>query len=145
MDVKKYLSQIRYIDNIIKAKKDMLQSLRDRLVNLSPRFSPGGKCENYTNINADIISDIINLEFELNREIDKLTKITTSVNSMLDRVVNKQHRLVLTLRYINFMRWEEIAREMKYSLRQIHNLHTEALKDCTLLHTIMCYTDSVEK
>lgn len=145
MNVKKYLSQIRYIDTIIKAKKDMLKSLWDRVFNLSPRFSPGTKSGNYTNINADIISDVLILEFEINREIYKLTQITTSVNSMLDRVVNKQHRLVLTLRYINFMRWEEIAKEMNYSLRQIHNLHTKALKDCTLLHTSLCYTDSVEK
>ena len=37
-------------------------------------------------------------------------------------------RLVLEHRYLNFKSWEEISNVMKYSYRQVHRIHSDALK-----------------
>lgn len=53
---------------------------------------------------------------------------------------------VLQERYINLMKWDDVADAVGYSLRQAHNIHREGLeaiqdmidgKDCISLHTFI--------
>lgn len=46
---------------------------------------------------------------------------------MIERLDNNAHVRVLTLRYIEGKRWEEIAEELHYSFRHVTRLHGEAL------------------
>ena len=47
----------------------------------------------------------------------------------IDKVENGTYRLLLTLRYIRFMTWEQVAEEMNYSyVHVVYNLHSAALR-----------------
>ena len=46
---------------------------------------------------------------------------------MIQRLDNNAYVRVLTLRYIDGKRWEEIAEELHYSFRHVTRLHGEAL------------------
>ena len=47
---------------------------------------------------------------------------------MIEALENPAHVQVLTLRYCREMRWEKVADEMNYSLRQTYRVHGRALQ-----------------
>lgn len=66
-----------------------------------------------------------------------LMEITVAIDSVQD---TRYHQL-LTLRYIDRLKWEEICVRMNYEWRWIHRLHDKALielKEATKSHHEMC-------
>ena len=53
----------------------------------------------------------------------KLEEIRSCINQLECHVERK----VLTLRYIKFMKWEDICEEVSYSYKHVHNIHRKAL------------------
>jgi DNA-directed RNA polymerase specialized sigma subunit len=41
---------------------------------------------------------------------------------------NEDEQEVLRLRYIKGLKWEEVALKMNYSWKQVHRIHSSALK-----------------
>lgn len=70
---------------------------------------------------------LIKLE-ELKENYNKVLNERIRIDNAIAELENPVHRRVITLRYINSMRWEKIAIEIKYSWTQTHYLHSEALK-----------------
>ena len=52
----------------------------------------------------------------------------TDIFQAIENVPDERERLVLTLRYIKCLKWEEIASKMHVEWAQVHRIHTEALK-----------------
>lgn len=63
---------------------------------------------------------------------------------MIGQLDNAQYAQVLTLRYVNGKRWEEIACGMNYSFRHIIRLHGEALSAFASRHkdVLLCHKRS---
>ena len=72
----------------------------------------------------------------INDKIDELVDLKTEIRSKIDCSPDETERLLLTYRYLCFLSWEEIADKMSYSCRNIHYLHTKALKSFESLHLI---------
>ena len=49
--------------------------------------------------------------------------------AVIKAVANTERQTLLELRYLCFKTWEQIAVEMNYTVRNVHLLHKEALKD----------------
>ncbi len=56
--------------------------------------------------------------------IKELVKIETAISTL----EIPAERILLRKRYIEGKRWEQIAEDMSYSIRQIHRLHSKALR-----------------
>ena len=72
------------------------------------------------------VEKIIEIEEKLDREIDAL------VEAAVEKLEDGRLRDVMRYRYIDGMKWEQIAVEMHYSYMQVCRLHGKALLEIML-------------
>lgn len=130
MTAKEYLSQVYYLDKMIDAKLEQQQRLKDLATRVSPTLShdkvKGGRIENRT---EDYICKWIDLEKEINGDIDQLIDLKREIEQVIYKVQEPKHKLLLTLRYLNCKKWEDIADEMNFKdVRWVYQLHKKALQ-----------------
>ena len=128
MTAKEYLSQAHRLDQRVSNKLMLIESLRS----MTQKVTSSHK-ENVVNYTHDVTSlenTIIRLmeaEAELNKQIDALVDLKREILLNISALENIDLELVLMKRYLHFLSWEEIAREMGFSVRWVHSLHTRAL------------------
>lgn len=71
---------------------------------------------------ADICADI-------EREAEKLRETMRETRTVIDRLTDRTQREVLELRYMNGLRWEDVARRMCYDDRTVRRIHVKALEN----------------
>jgi DNA-directed RNA polymerase specialized sigma24 family protein len=81
---------------------------------------------------ADIICTIVDLERKIQEEVNEYVSLEKELRDAIKAVENPVYRTFLKCRYLENMRYEDIAEKMGYSLRQIYNIR----KDCTKLHLL---------
>ena len=72
---------------------------------------------------------LIDLEYEINDDIDRLVDLKREMASLIERIPDPSYRVLLELRYLGCSRWEDIALKMGYDLRWVYRLHGRALKE----------------
>ena len=70
---------------------------------------------------------IIDLEYEINRDIDRLIDLKKAARVSINAMANPDERLILELRYLCYKTWPEIAEAISLSESHIHRLHGFAL------------------
>ncbi len=81
---------------------------------------------------TDLSDYMVRLERILDRianEKNEMQKIQLEIEEKIIDVMDGEQSRILYLRYIQFMKWEDICVEMGYSWRQIHNIHSKALNN----------------
>lgn len=126
--VKEFLNKGILINKLIVAKIceiDSLKKLRDTIG--SSRFYEivdGNK----KNKKVDELNiKIVNYENEINIEIDRLIDVKREIKVFIENVEEEELLSILTLKYISFKTFEEIADILHYSERQIYRLHKKAI------------------
>ena len=77
-------------------------------------------------------------ERRIDAKIAEMTKLLDEIEKLLGEVGNPDYRLLLELRYLQGLTWEQIAKKMHYSWRHIIRLHGKALlqmQDVMVCHT----------
>ena len=77
---------------------------------------------------SDIVVKIIGLKDEIEGEIDALIDLKRELKDYILKIDNPQHRLILELRHIELMTFQEIADELGYDVRQVHRIYGEMVK-----------------
>ena len=131
LTIKDYLSQAFTLDKLIRAREAQIQELRDKLCFVGS-VSDGIKVQ--TSIKLDRMSEavvrLMDMIAEYERDVLRLLTIKSEIKTYIDGVVNPVHQLILTERYINLKRWEDIASDNNYSWNYlIYRLHPRALND----------------
>ena len=84
---------------------------------------------------SDISDYIVKVE-EFLRKIDdkkkEMQQIRLEIEEKIADVEDGTQSKILYLRYIKFMKWEDICVEVNYSWRQVHNTHSKALKNLNI-------------
>lgn len=132
MTAKQYLRQAYRLNELINSHSKELESLRLLSTSLpGTDFSqervqggslPGDRI-------PKIISQIVDLEKQVNDEIDSFIELKKEVHDVINAVTSPNERLVLRCRYIEFLTWEQTADRMAYSIKQVHRIHSEALQN----------------
>lgn len=142
MRAKYYLRQIRRLDNIINAKLEQIEILKSMSTKITTDLSNERVQTSVSDKLGSSVVKIVDLENELNDSIDRLIDLKSEAMKRIDSLENENYKLLLTLRYLNYKTWEQIAVEMNYSYRNIHKLHEKSLiifeKECTKVHSEMC-------
>lgn len=115
-------------------KKEIVQ-LEEQIMKLN---------EQKTSIKSQVITDmpvgsgegreILDILVSIEEAIDKLNKNRVKLVSTLMEIENliegldATERVLMRYRYINDLKWEQIALNMNYSWRQVHRIHNEILK-----------------
>lgn len=79
---------------------------------------------------GDTMAKILDLRTDLNAWTDVFIDLKQEALTLLFGLVNtekKPYFKVLNMRYVRYKSWGDIAKEMNYSERQIHNIHGNAL------------------
>jgi len=137
MTAKEFLSRAYQIDQRINSKLEQVQSLRTLATKATATLSdmPKRATPNAHSMEDNIIK-MLDLESEINADINELMDIKKDIVSTLKNVSETEHRTLLELRYLCCRTWEEIAAEMRYSVRSIHRLHGDALSECNKIIAI---------
>lgn len=128
MTAKEYLSQAYRIDQRVNSKLRQVKSLRDLVTRATSTLGtePVSGTRNVHRL-EDTIDKIIDLENEINADIDRLVDLKREVMATIGKVQDSNALMLLELRYLSFMSWDEIAAEMNYTSRWVHVLHSKAL------------------
>lgn len=128
MNAKQYLRQVRRLDNIVNAKLEQVEMLRAITTRMTTNLTTNKVQEsNIPDKISTLICKIVDLEKEITNDIDKLIDLKTEIMRKIDSIQNDNYRLLLTLRYLNFKSWEQIAVEMGFTFQWVHELHKRAL------------------
>ena len=126
MTAKKFLSRPYWIDKRIDRKQEEIDRLRAKLTKATAKLSDmprGGSGGDWTD--ADI--KVLEMEDAIHAEIIELCRVKREVFELIETVEEEQLRTLLELRYRNYLSFEEVAVEMKYSYDWVKHLHKEAL------------------
>lgn len=126
---KEYLNRYRQAVRKYNSLQEQEKQLRSQM--------DGPKAIEYTDMpkahkQTDLSDYIVRLERILTRianEKNEMQKIQLEIEEKIIDVMDGEQSRILYLRYIQFMKWEDICVEMGYSWRQVHNIHSKALND----------------
>ncbi len=133
MTVKEWLNKGRKLDIELKQlREERKQALdlacsctscpNDEKVQTSTKNTSDGKFAAYTEYSAMI-----------DKKEAELLVYKSRMHNLINRLDNPTYRTLLSLRYINCKTWEQIAEDMHYMVRNIYNLHEQALKALSLV------------
>ena len=127
MTAKAYFNELILIDKQIYAKLEEIDRLNDLAAKCTSTLmaTPGGGNGSL----EDTIARIVDYKREVNADIDKLVGMKRERRGVIEQLPNKEHRLILTKRYICGHRWEKIAVDLGYDLRYLYKMHGKALQE----------------
>ena len=129
MNAKEYLSQAFRLDQRINSKLEQVSKLRDLSMKASGlRLAERISGTKEHSLMETALVKMIDLEAEINADIDRLVDLKREILAIINSVHPAEYQLVLEMRYLNFMTWEEIADRMSYSWRNVHYVHGKALQ-----------------
>ena len=94
-----------------------------------PKGSGGDKVSNAAVILADLAA-------EIDEKTGEYERLQREIAGKIGRIENRDYRLLLELRYLNFNPWHIIAWKMNYSEKHIFYLHRNALKKYSELEKV---------
>lgn len=124
-----FLKSIRRADSLIKRKTEQLERL-EHLAEYSgvkygdePRGT-GGAIDR----KAEIVCSIIELKDEIGKQIDSLIDLKLRAMKAIDSLEDGDMADVLYMRYFEFRKWEDIAKEKHHCIDWVFKIHRRALK-----------------
>ena len=134
---KKYLSQAFGLNQRIESKIDQIAVLNDLATKATVTYSDMPKSPNRNGSRMeDAIIKIIDLEAEINQDMMKLVELTKDIIRRIKAVDGAELQTILELRYLSYMRWEEIAIELGYGIDNVYYLHRKALDNIKIPETL---------
>lgn len=126
---KKEFREIIYLDHLINSKLRLLESLKsNRLQVKSMQFkSDVVQVSKQGNRQEDLIIRILDLEKEITKDIDNLIREKKKAKTVIDKL-DEPYKVIMTMRYLECMKWEEIAYRLEYSIQAVYKIHGQALK-----------------
>ena len=131
MTAKEYLQQIKKLDNQIKNKKLEREAVWNSMkgcsaINYDPKIGVSGT-RNTKSPQERYYPLLERYEKEIEVDIARLVELKKEVIAVIDQIEDADEVNLLYMRYIQYMKWEEIAEKMKFSYKHVHRIHAKAL------------------
>lgn len=126
---KKEFREIIYLDHLINSKLRLLDSLKSSRLQVKGMQIKSDVVQEsrHSNRQEDLIIRIMDLEKEITKDIDSLIREKQRAKTVIDRL-DGPYKVVMTMRYLECMKWEEIAYRIGYSIQAVYKIHGQALK-----------------
>nr|DAQ66904.1 MAG TPA: Protein of unknown function (DUF722) [Caudoviricetes sp.] len=128
---KEFLNQAYRLNELIDSDVEELE----RLCDLATRISGsnfGERVQSSRNPDPPFVrylDDIMEMEQKIHRELCELVVLKKKITESLEKVGNREERLLLTYRYLDNRTWEQIASMLSVSDRTVHRIHASALRN----------------
>lgn len=144
MSAKEYLKKYDWLCANIKSKElDYQESLTIATSISAPTDGEKVSSSKLSDRTAKAGIDLAERKNELDELKLKAEGMKHIINLMIDRLEpNINYLQVISLRWLRHKKWEDIAEEMGYSLRQAQRIHGFALKELDIIYkdVIECHT-----
>ena len=123
---KKELQRIYLLDLKISADIKELEKLNSLKYSIRSPSAFGEKVQSSVRNDNDLIEKIVDLESKINKNISELINLRENYKKKISSV-DGEYGILLNLRYVQCLKWHEIAKIMHRSQQTIFRLHGEAL------------------
>ncbi len=122
----RYLNQYRIMHIEIDQITKELQRWQDLATRISPSYSdmPHGGGSDKVQTAAVEVAELTD---KLNQKLHQAIMVQENIKKLLESLDDIKLRQLMSYRYINGMRWEEIAVRMDFNYRWVLRLHRKAL------------------
>lgn len=129
MTAKEYLEYIRSLETRLRMKEERIAQLQHDICSLQALDYAKDKITGGSPIDvSDKIARLDELIRDTNREWDELIEMREQAKSFISKLESATQQEVLTKRYIQNKRWEQIAVEMNITWRHTFRIHRAALE-----------------
>lgn len=133
---KEYLMSYRIACRRIENLKEQLESLQEveqsaKSQQVSDMPRGGGSGQQDLSV---LMTRLEELRIKINDAMMESNKIKLEIEEVLWGLKGTEEAKALRLRYIYFMKWEEIAENMNYNRSHIHRIHKNAIKNLKMRH-----------
>jgi DNA-directed RNA polymerase specialized sigma subunit len=130
MTCKEFLSMHQNFDIKIESRIREISHLREMSLRLSaPSFEEKVSGSQQTDAPfVRLIEKIVDLEREIDSEIDSLVTIREEILSAIEAVEDPRQQAVLNYRYLQNMKWQEIANALFADRTSVYRWHKQALE-----------------
>lgn len=127
--VKQYLEQVWYLEEEIKAIDEQLAHLDSIIGRVTVVMTDMPHSPNKVNSKEIALTDAIDLKKDRAAKMEQLIKLHKEISTLIDEVPTREHRCLLTMRYLNHRSWLFIADKLGVTERHVYRLHKSALKE----------------
>ena len=131
MTAKEFLNQAYRLNELIDSDVEELERLSDLATRISgPNI--GERVQTSRNPDPPFVrylDDIMDMEQKIHRELCELVVLKKKITESLEKMENREERLLLTYRYLDNRTWEQIASMLSVSDRTVHRIHASALRN----------------
>lgn len=129
MTSKEYLQQAYQIHRSIQARKQQIVRLREIAESATSIANAARVSGTAARSKVEsTVCRIADLQAMIQRDLCRLTEKYEEIWRTIDKVEDNTCRTLLSLRYLGFLTWEEIAEKMDYNERHVRRLHGIALQ-----------------
>ena len=130
MSAKEYLMQIRRLSDLIASNKRRIEELELNIGGIRAIDYYGDKVQASPNdVMADSIARLVDLQQDVIAQTVDLQNKKDAMMSKIRRLDDLRYVNLLTYRYIDCLRWEQIAVNMNETMRHIFRIHGKALAE----------------
>ena len=129
MEAKEYLESYRRIQTRINVLMSEIERLRAEAESVSINLDGMPRGTATDDKLSRIVAEMADLESTFTEELSGLYIRRMRIVTMLGKLTNHKHQLLLHKRYIECKSWEHIAVEMDITWRHCYRLHGYALKE----------------
>ena len=143
MNIKELLLECRLLSKEAEQLRLRICELRAKKDGVRAFFIKEISAASQRDMLADAIAEIESLEGIYIRKTTELMRLKRVYEQLFDQLPDRQLRLILRLKYIDLMSWEEVAGTLEYTVRNCHALHKLALaqlQNILAQSTSTCYT-----
>lgn len=126
---KKEFKEIIYLDHLINSKIRLLDNLKFNRLQVKGMQIKSDVVQSSRDGNRqeDLIIKILDLEKEITKDIDNLICEKKKAKTVIDKL-DGPYKVIMSMRYLECMKWEEIAYRLDYSIQAVYKIHGQALK-----------------
>ena len=138
MTAEEYLTQTYRLNELIESDKNELADLNELKVCLGGMDYSKERVQTSPPPDAGytrIVAKIADLEEKIRLEMERMVELKIEIRDTINAVPDKDERLVLRLKYIQGMKWEDIGEEMSMSDRNARRIHERALENLVFPET----------
>lgn len=130
MTAKEYLEYVRSLEVRLRMKEERIAQLQHDICSLQALDYANDKITGGSPIDvSDKIARLDELIRDTNREWDELIEMREQAKALIAKLESATQQEVLTKRYIQNKRWEQIAVELNITWRHTFRIHRAALKE----------------
>ena len=125
---KEKLRQHCWIMKNIKQLEDQLFEIETRATRITPCLKQdivtGGLIQDKM---GNYVAEMVEIKEKINQKLQPAYKLRKEIEDAIE-VLDEREKYLIRMKYINCMKWEDLAVDMGYTWRHMHKLHAKILK-----------------